>query len=322
MKKLLIFFIALCIGLLIFSGISKVDDLIRGADTNESSNTGALRDKSEGGSYSSIDISALNAVLLDSDSGKVLYEKASEERCYPASTTKILTALVAIESGDMNDIVTVGDEANFPLPGSSKAGILYGEKYTLNDLLKCMLIPSGNDAAYVIAVHTARRMSENADMPAREAVSYFCRMMNKRAKEAGARHSNFANPDGYQCDEHYTTAQDMALIAEQAMKYKVFREIVKTEEFRLPDAIQYNNKGEEKRIVRILRNTNQLIREDSEYRYRYATGLKTGHTEEAGYCLVSTASYKGRNILSVAMNSTEKGIWLDSKELLEYGISN
>jgi D-alanyl-D-alanine carboxypeptidase (penicillin-binding protein 5/6) len=161
----------------------------------------------------SLDLAAGKAILIDLNLGKILWQKNAQTRCYPASTTKILTALLALENCRLDEVVTVGDEANLAALSSSKAGIQYGQKLTVEQLLHCLLIPSGNDAAYVIAVHTARQMAHRPDLDEREAVNYFCRIMNKRARELGAVNSNFVNPDGFQHVEHYSTAYDLSLIA-------------------------------------------------------------------------------------------------------------
>ncbi len=267
-------------------------------------------------------VDAPNAVLIDCESGNILYDKAAEKRCFPASTTKILTALLALENGDLNEVVTVGEEANLAPLDSSKAGICYGERFTLETLLKCLLIPSGNDAAYVIAVHIARKVSRDGDMPVGQAVNYFCRLMNERAVKAGATESNFANPDGYHREDHYTTARDIALIAREAMEFTAFRDIVKMENYSLPDIKLRGNDGKMQNHTRLLLNTNKLIIRDSSYFFKYAAGVKTGHTGEAGYCLVSSALYEGKSVIAAVMNSTEENVWPESVKLLEWGLFN
>lgn len=267
-----------------------------------------------------INLTASNAILFDIHRGSVLFEKNSKERCYPASTTKILTALIAIENCDLHDEVTVGDEANFPPVGSSKAGIRYGEKLTMEQLLNCMLIPSGNDAAYTIAVNAARKISGNMKLGNREAVQFFCEFMNKRAKELGAKDSRFVNPDGFHNIEHYTTAYDLCLIAREAVKHKEFRDIICKDGYKIPDVKIIDKNGKQHLESRILINTNKLILKNNAHYYKFATGGKTGHTDEAGYCLVSSAEADGKDILAVIMNSTKENVWSDSTKLLEFGI--
>ena len=265
-------------------------------------------------------LKAYSAILFDLNKGRILHEKNAKEKCYPASTTKILTALIAIENCSLKDSVTVGDEANFPAPGSSMSGIRYGEKLTMEQLLNCLLIPSGNDAAYTIAAYTAGKMSKNGKLSDREAVEFFCKAMNKRARELGAKDSSFVNPDGFHDPEHYTTAYDLCLIARETIKHKEFGDIVRKTVYKLPDVRTKDKTGKQRSEPRVLVNTNKLlIKNDPDY-FKFATGLKTGHTEEAGYCLVSTAETGNRDILAVVMGSTEEQVWSDSVKLLQLGL--
>lgn len=267
-------------------------------------------------------LSAANAILIDVLKGDILFEKNSKKRCYPASTTKILTALLAIENCRLDEKIIVGDEANFPPLGSSKSGIRYGEKLTMEQLLNCLLIPSGNDAAYSIAVYVARKVSGDKNLSLREAVQYFSELMNKRAKELGAQDSRFVNPDGSHKAEHYSTAYDLSLIAQETLKHKNFRDIVCRESYRIPDVNGVDKNGKQRSEVRILINTNKLLLSNNPHYLKIVTGVKTGHTEEAGYCLVSSGEANGKNVLAVVMNSSEEKVWSDSKKLLENGIKN
>ena len=188
--------------------------------------------KGESGSFN---LTAQNAVLIDEETGEILYEKKSYTKCYPASTTKLLTALVALDYAHADEIITVGDEANLAAPDSSKAGIRYGEQLSLEQLLNSLLIPSGNDAAYTIAAYIGRKASGGKALSERDAVDHFCNLMTAKAKKLGARDSNFTNPDGYQDEAHYTTSYDMALIAKEAMTHAEIRNIVIQTGYRLPD---------------------------------------------------------------------------------------
>lgn len=265
-------------------------------------------------------LTAEYAILIDMDSGEVLFDKNADSKCYPASTTKILTALLALENAAMDESFVAGEEVNFINPESSIAGIRYGEKLTLEQLLYGLLIASGNDAAYTIAVNTAGKMPGGEELCGWDAVRFFTDRMNQRAKELGAKTSNFANPDGFHHDQHYSTAHDIALIALEAMKHPQFKEIVRTEGFRLPGVAVIDRNGEERIEQRYLINTNRLLLKGSDY-YPYVTGVKTGHTDKAGYCLVSSAEKDGRTVLAVVMKSTEEKVWMDSRILLDYGLS-
>lgn len=266
-------------------------------------------------------IEGVGAVLMDTLEGSILYQKNIHMRLYPASTTKILTALIAIESGDLNDMVTVCDEIDLISSDSSKAGLVKGEGISLLNLLKGLLIPSGNDAACTIAVHMARKISGNLSMETDKAIAYFVKIMNQRAKRIGALDSNFANPHGYHDENHYSTPYDIALIAREAMEEKIFRTIVNTLYFETPIIFGNENISENKNYHKWT-NSNELILKNSKYYYEYADGIKTGFTAPAGYCLVSYAEKDGINLISVILKSSQTGRWEDSKKLLNYGIEN
>jgi D-alanyl-D-alanine carboxypeptidase (penicillin-binding protein 5/6) len=263
---------------------------------------------------------ALSAILVDGDGG-VLYDKQADERRYPASTTKILTALLALESGSLDEKVRVGAEADIPPADASRAGLRYGENLTVRQLLNALLIPSGNDAAYVLAAYVGRRAAGDPGMDAAEAVEKFVGMMNAWARELGASHSHFVNPDGYQDGDHYTTARDMALIARKAMEFDEFRKIVSTKQYKLPDVTGKDEKGNPKKITRLFANTNDLLKEGNPWYVESCTGIKTGHTSDAGFCLVSSAKRNGAEIIAVVMGSGEESVWRDSAALLQWGIS-
>ncbi|MDP4092125.1 MAG: D-alanyl-D-alanine carboxypeptidase [Bacillota bacterium] len=267
-------------------------------------------------------LTAESAFLMDETTGKEIYSVNPNRRMYPASTTKIMTALLAVENGNLNDVITVGEEANLAEVDASKAGLDFNEKIPLKTLLKGLLLPSGNDAAYVLAVYTARKVSGQKDMSIHDAVAYFCRMMNERAKELGAHDTSFVNPDGYHDPQHYTTTHDLGLIAREAMKSKYLRDVVKTSEFSMKDWSSFDKSSKAKNRQRLWQNTNKLIVPDSGYYFKYATGLKTGHTTQAGYCLVSSAALNGKSVIAVVMKDTEQAEWGDSTKLLEYGLNH
>lgn len=225
------------------------------------------------------------ALLLDMNTGAVLYAKDEHKKMYPASTTKILTAILAFEKGNLADTVIATKEAIEPITYEhSQLGILVGEELTLEQLLYALLVSSANDAANVIAVHIGGSLDG------------FAEMMNTRAQELGATGSHFTNAHGYHDDNHYTTAADLAIFARHAMEIEKFREIVATKTYDLPPT----NKCDEDRK---LSSTNHLV---SKYRnrdlfYQYATGIKTGNTDEAGNCLVASATKGNINLLSVVL---------------------
>jgi D-alanyl-D-alanine carboxypeptidase (penicillin-binding protein 5/6) len=258
-------------------------------------------------------LTAAGAVVLEQNTGKVLYGSQEHQKLYPASTTKILTALIAAEFGNLDEIITVGDEIKLVAWDGSKAYLAEGEKLSLRNLIYGMLINSGNDAANTIAVHIARSVS-GENLTAQEALDYFAGLMNKRAREAGAKDSNFVNPHGYHNPNHYTTAYDLAMIGRAGMKNEFFRQAVAT--------ISMDNTNGVTGEPRFWRSKNKLLNKTSPEYYEYATGSKTGYTSNAGQCLVSFASRDGLDLVAVVMKSATSQQWGDTRSLFEYGFSN
>lgn len=240
------------------------------------------------------------AILVDTRNGQVLYQKNMNQRVFPASTTKILTAILALEKGGLEDIVTTPDEA-CRVEGSA-VGLQTGERLTLNDLLYVLLLSSGNDAAEAIACHYGGSR-EN-----------FSAMMNEKAKAVGALNSNFTNPHGLPGPNHYTTAYDLALITRYAMQNQIFREIVRTriKKISRPDADRSIGPPQED-----LWNHNRLLE-----LYPAAIGIKTGYTNEAGQCLVAAAQKDGRELIALVFKSQGNAVYEDAKNMLEYGFTN
>lgn len=261
-------------------------------------------------------IAAGAAVLLEQSTGKVLFSKAAEQKMYPASLTKLLTALVVLEyGGDLNQQVQVGQELWLVKPNSSRAGLEVSDRVSLRNLIYAMLLPSGNDAAYVAAVHTARTHADDFNLPPAQAVKSFAALMNQKAKDLGAKRSQFVNPDGYHDAGHYSTAADLALIAREVMSSEFLRQVVAEERFRL----EYVNRG--RTVTRTLTNTNRLIDPSDSLYYAQATGLKTGTTTQAGYCLAASASGNNLSLIAVVLDSDQWGRWQDARRLLDYGLN-
>ncbi|NLO86955.1 MAG: D-alanyl-D-alanine carboxypeptidase [Firmicutes bacterium] len=249
------------------------------------------------------------ALLIDLSTGKVLYELNADELRYPASTTKIITAMLLLEHAQLNEVIVVGEEIKRIGPDSSTAKLRVGDRLTVLDMLHALLLASGNDAAYATAVYVARKASGFERMDTDMALRVFCDLMNEKAWQLGAKNTRFTGPDGYHDDGHYTTARDLALIARAALEYDVLRQVAATTE--------YHWQG------RRWRNTNRLLHRDfpEEY-YPWATGFKTGYTPEAGCCLVSTARGGKRELLGIVLNSTRAEVWKDTRNLLEYGFNS
>ena len=234
--------------------------------------------------------SAKAAVLLERDTGKVLYAFNENAALPMASTTKVMTALLALEKGKLDDVITVGKNA-FGVPGTS-IYLNEGEKITLRDLLYGLMLASGNDAAVAIAEYIGG------------SVDQFCAMMTARARELGCKTTTFVNPNGLPVAGHQTTAYELALIAREAMRHDEFRAIVSTQRASIP--------WEGRTYDRILNNKNRLLSE-----YEGATGIKTGYTKAAGRCLVFGAKRDGMEVIGVVLNC---GDWFEeAKRIMDFG---
>lgn len=257
-------------------------------------------------------INAKGAVLIEQETGKILFDKNGSSRMYPASTTKILTALLAVEYGDLDEVITVGDEIGLVDPDGSRAWLKAGEKMKLSDLIMGLLLPSGNDAAYTIALNIGRKIASNPELNRDEAIGVFVSKMNERVKEIGAKNSNFMNPHGIHNDEHYSTPYDLALIAREALKHDFIKQAVKQYTYEVANGDNQVHKWQ---------NTNKLLGKEGKSYYKYATGIKTGHTTNAGYCLVSSGSKGNMDVIAVVLNTSGAGQWGDSTALLDYGLN-
>ena len=229
---------------------------------------------------------------MDRETGRVLWARNIHQRRYIASTTKIMTALVAIEKGDLDDVVQVSEKAA-AVEGSS-VYLEAREKKTLEELLYGLILRSGNDAALAIAEHVGGS-AEN-----------FYRMMTKKARDIGAENTFFKNPHGLHHEHHYSTAYDLALIAAHALENETFQNIVST-----PRAI-ISWPGQE--WDRVLHNQNKLLQF-----YNGADGVKTGWTSPAGRCFVGSATRNGQQLVVVVLNAPQ--MWEDAEKLLDYGFA-
>lgn len=225
--------------------------------------------------------SARACVIIDEKSGRVLLSHNAETPLPMASTTKVMTALLALERGQLTDPVVCGRNA-FGVPGTS-IYLSLGETLSLEDMLYGLMLASGNDAAVAIAEHIGGTTEE------------FCRMMTQRARELGCVNTVFLTPHGLPCEGHYTTAHDLALIAREAMTHETFRQIVSTRRAKIP--------WEGRSYDRVLNNKNKLLAT-----YPSATGVKTGYTRAAGRCLVFGAERDGMRILGVVLGCAD---WFD-----------
>lgn len=238
------------------------------------------------------DISAECACLIEAKTGKVLFAKNKDLKHAMASTTKIMTALIALEECDPEELVCVS--ASAAATEGSSIYLKAGEKIKMLDLLYGLMLNSGNDAAVAVAEH----ISGNTDN--------FCVKMNEKAASLGLTSTSFKNPNGLYDENHYSTASDLCILARYAMKNKLFREIVgtKTKTVTLPEASQ----------ELYFSNHNKLL-----WNYSGATGIKTGYTKDTGRCLVSSAEKDGTELICVTLNAPND--WNDHSLLLDYGFS-
>jgi D-alanyl-D-alanine carboxypeptidase len=237
-------------------------------------------------------VSAQSAVLMDQSSGRVLFQHNSQEKLPIASITKVMTAILAIESGNMNKTFTVSEEA-LRTEGSS-IYLKAGEKMKLKDLVYGLMLRSGNDASRAIA--EAVGGSESG----------FVLMMNEKARVLGMTDSHFTNPNGLENPDHYSTAYDMALLTRYAMGNAQFRKVVRTKIHRVP--------ATNKEVARAWKNKNKMLR-----LYKYATGGKTGFTKKARRTLISTASKDDLNLIAVTLNDGDD--WKDHQEMFEWAFA-
>ena len=247
---------------------------------------------------------AKSAILIEATTGEVLFEKNADEILYPASTTKMLTAYIALQMADLdNDVVTISPEAIDMVPsGYQKVPLSAGEKVSMEDLIGAMLVMSGNEAANAIAEYLCGSIDAFADL------------MNRTAQMLGcSSDTHFANPSGLQDTNHYTTARDLAIIAQEAMKDERFRAIVAKPTYDMPDTNM--------RPARTLVGGTSILKAEDSYYYSSATGIKTGFTNAAGYCFVGSAKRGGIELISVVLYTSKAGRWTDTKKLLEYGFT-
>lgn len=258
-----------------------------------------------------LNLSGEAAILIDSDTGQILYEKNPHKKLHPASTTKIMTGILAIELGNMEDIVTV-DEEVVRLTDGSHIALEPDEQLKFEDLLNALLIESANDSALAIAKHISG------------SIENFVNLMNTKAKELGALNTNFVNPNGLTNENHLTTAYDLSLIAQYAMKNPQFREIVSNYTYTIPKT---NKKDEE----RYLKSNNRLLYSTIKInvngksvpiKYEGVNGIKTGYTLAAQNCLVASASRNNQNLIAVVLKSNGREVFADVHKLFNYGFDN
>lgn len=247
------------------------------------------------------------AIVMDAGTGAILYAKNIDEHFYPASITKVLTALVALENGKFEDPVVVSEDCvSFLEPGDSSIGLKKGNEITLEQALYATLLASANEAAYAVG--------ENVGKNAGHDYAWFLEQMNERCRELGGTNSNFANTNGLPDPDHYTCARDMALIGSEMFKYPEFFKIVQTMQYEIPasDTCQQH----------IFQQKHKMLNESSREYYKYAVGGKTGYTPDALNTLITMADKDGMQLVCVVLHTQSGHHYGDTRKLFDYGYKN
>lgn len=245
-----------------------------------------------------VDMSADSAILIDATTGRILYEKNPDKPEYPASTTKIMTCILALENGNDDDIVNIDSRA----VGEEGSSVYLNEndQMKLSELLQGTMLASGNDGASAIGYYVGKGSMEN-----------FVQMMNDKATAIGTTHTHFNNPHGLHDPNHYTTARDLAKIAAYGYKNPKFRQIVSTKEKEIQWITPSNRKD-------IIGSTNRLL-----WNYDDITGIKTGYTEIAGGCLVASAQQNGTTLIAIVLKTIDsRARFIEGRALLDYGFKH
>lgn len=252
-------------------------------------------------SVPNFNVAADGVVLMDSKTGKIIYSKNPDKPYPPASTTKTMTALLTLERGNLDDIVTIGKRP--PLADGSKIYIFEGEKIKVRDLLYGLLLASANDCAEALAEYLSG------------SVDNFAKEMNKRAKELGCTNTNFVNPSGLYDPKHRTSARDLALIMNQLVKQPEYSKIATTLSYNMPST----NKSKEKRP---LWNENKLIQKYSDFYYKNCEGGKTGYTIQSDHSYVASVNRNNQRLIVALVHDKEKHFFEDAVKLFDYGFNN
>ncbi|HSK69906.1 MAG TPA: D-alanyl-D-alanine carboxypeptidase family protein [Candidatus Limnocylindria bacterium] len=247
---------------------------------------------------------AASAILVSQDTGEVLFEHNADEIRPPASTTKVMTVLLALRLGNPDDMVTVSPAAVAIPEDASSIGLKAGEQVRMADLIRATMVASGNDGAIAIAEHISG--TEAA----------FVQLMNEAAQRYGCTRTNFVNSHGYHQDYHLSTARDLAVIAREAMRDPEFREIALLTAYTLPQTNLSPARNLSSQAASFLRS-----REDNASYYQYATGIKTGQHSLAGYCFIGSAEKQGVRLISVVLKSGSTARFTDTRRLMEYGFA-
>jgi D-alanyl-D-alanine carboxypeptidase len=309
MKKFLLSIAVIIIAATVLTAPALADPLPAPAAAPLPAGTASPRDWDKlapGGSLLPSAVKADSAILIDAKTGKVLFEKDADKQWYPASTTKIMTCLLALQSGkQLSDTVTIGKLPNTDfINGAEHIGLVSGEQITFGDLLAGMMVYSGNDAADAVAIYVGG------------SIDNFVKMMNQKAQELGMTNTNYTCTNGLADDpKHVTTARDMAKLAQVAEKYPEFVKLVSYSSYKMSPDNKHKSPA-------TWRTTNHLLLND-QYGYQFATGIKTGFTTMAKSSFAASAQKNGMTLIAVVMHEgTRSNIWVDTVTMFEYGFAN
>ena len=300
LTRFLPFLLAFTIALPSYSVFAEEENQAKETQTNETNETQA----DETTANDTLSLAAETAVLIDAASGEILYDKDADKKMYPASITKLMTILLALENGKLTDEITFSHDAVYNIePGSAHIAILEGETLTLEQVLRAIILRSANEASNGVAEYVDG------------SVEAFAKHMTERAKELGCTNTNFVNANGLFDENHYTTAHDMALIARELLKHEEYRSMMSETDYEIPPT---NLQTE----TRYLHGQHQMLNPNSIYYYKDAIGGKTGYTVEAGNTLVTYAERDGLTLIAVVMKCNGAEHYTDTAALFDYGFAN
>lgn len=331
-KRKLLFYRAACVtlcllivsvifGVVHFLGESKDPGLLSKENTKTDKNYSWLTDDqneavpsvpepaiSDQANKISVNITAANAIVMNKDTNEVLYQKKSTAKIAPASTAKMIMALTALDYCSPEDEMKVGAEIGMIQSDSSTAWLMKGDTLTVRQLLIALMLPSGNDAAYTLAVNTGKAIAGDNSLTHQRAIEVFMDKVNEKAVALGATNSKFVAPDGYDAEGQYTTAYDLAIIAKACLDNPIISEIVASYS-------SYEKWSNGREVT--YSNSNELLDPNSPYYRPEVIGLKTGTSSLGGACIVSAAVMDGETYICVVMGSTKESRFQDSVDILD-----
>lgn len=258
-----------------------------------------------------------SVLVLELSTGQVLYSQNAQEKRYPASLTKLLTALVVLDHNEVDDTLMPGAEMDAIPVSSSRAFLIKGKSISIKDALAGLLLPSGGDAAMALAVHTARVEQKGPNLSIDRALVRFSELMNAKALELGMTHSHFSNPHGLHAEDHYTTAEDLVLLAQAALKDSLLKSLVAKAEYTSEDG-QYTFASTNVYLHPRLEDVWFLYKSGPNPNYRKdVTGVKTGFTQEAGRCLIFTNQMSEISLLGILLHSDMSSVYEEGIRIMD-----